>query len=103
MVKFKIIFVILLSATLFGCIGQPPTEFGKQVLEKVEAQKLKSGKYPETVEGNLVDKGYTKIETNDFFYIVDSTRTSFTLNVFNANGLSDVYDSKTKHWTRTDK
>jgi hypothetical protein len=103
MVKIKKIAFILLLTVLIGCVGNPPTEFGRQMLQSIENQKHSSGLYPETIEVNLAEKRYTKIEINDFFYIVDSTRTSFTLKVLNDNGLSDVYDSKIKKWIRTDK
>jgi hypothetical protein len=92
-----------LSTLFIGCYGKPPTERGKQLLQRIETEKLKVGEYPATIEGNLTDGGKTTIETNDFFYIVDTTKTSFTLKVFTENGLSDIYYSKTKQWVRTDK
>lgn len=95
--------LFLVTAFFVGCYGKPPTERGKQLLQAIEAEKLKSGSYPTTTDGNLTNRSYTNIETNDFFYIVDATRTSFTLKVFTENGLADVYDSKTKKWVRTDK
>ena len=103
MAKTKKIVFILLLTILFGCTGNPPTKLGRKLLQKIENQKDSSGSYPETIEGNLAKMVNMKIETNDFFYIVDSTRTSFTLKVFNDNGLSDIYDSKIKKWVRTDK
>lgn len=92
-----------LTAFLLGCYGNPPTEHGKQILQKIEAEKLTTGAYPASIDGNQIDIGKTNIETNDFFYLVDTAKTSFTLKVFTENGLADVYDSKTKQWVRTDK
>ena len=95
--------LFLLTAFLIRCYDKPPTKNGKQILQKIETEKLKTGSYPATIDGNLTGKGYNNIETNDFFYIVDTTGTSFTLKVFTEHGLAEVYDSKTKLWVRTDK
>lgn len=95
--------LFLLAAFLLGCYGKPPTERGKHILQKIETEKLKMGSYPATIDGNMTDRSYTNIKTNDFFYIVDTTKASFTLKVITENGLSDVYDSRTKQWVRTDK
>lgn len=103
MKKFKIVSIILLLTTFFSCVGKPPTEFGRQRLHKIEIQKQTFGLYPENVDGNLAGTNYTSVETNDFFFIVDSARTSFTLKIFNDDGLADIYDSKNKQWVRTDK
>lgn len=100
MIRFTL---FLLTFFLLGCYGKQPTERGKKILQKIETEKLKTGAYPAAIDGNFIGRGDTNIETNDFFYIVDTTRTSFTLKVFLENGLSDVYDSKTKQWIRTDK
>lgn len=103
LVKFRIASIIFLLITLYGCYGKPPTGFGSQLLQKIEAEKAATGVYPNFVEGNLANKVQKDIGVNDFYYIVDSARTSFTLKVFNENGLSDNYDSETKSWIRTDK
>ena len=101
--KFKIVSSILLATTFFSCVGNPPTEFGRKMLQEIEAQKQTSGLYPENMEGNLANTNYKEIRTNGFFYLVDSARTSFTLKIFTEDGLADIYESKKRQWIRTDK
>jgi hypothetical protein len=88
-----------------GSISLPAltTEFGRQMLQKIEVQKQTSGLFPQNLEGNLADRNYTNIGSNDFFYVVDSARKSFTLKILNENGLPDIYGSMAKQWIRTDK
>lgn len=103
--NFKPIVVGLLSIIFSCCNGKPPTPHGKQLLNRIEAYKAKTGNYPKTIEGNLADTDSRawNITTNSFFYIPDSAGTSYTLKVYNGEGLSDVYESKTKQWVRSDK
>ena len=94
---------MVLFTTIPGCYGQPPTQYAREVVKAVEQRKLQLGTYPTTIEGNVVGTYSTHLRTNDLFYLVDSAKLSFTLKVYNGNGLSDIYDSKTKRWVRTDK
>src|SRR5687768_13137572 len=93
--------VAILFVFLLGCYGKPPTPYGKALLNRIEIHKTTSGGYPKTIKGNLVDSSHWNITTNSFFYILDSSRDFFTLKVYLGDGLSDLYDSKSKQWIRS--
>ncbi|TXK29663.1 hypothetical protein FVR03_20560 [Pontibacter qinzhouensis] len=97
------LFLLLIFQILTGCVGEPPTEHARQLLQQVENHRQEKGLYPTTLPGNLTDGERSGIKAEYFIYIVDSTRTSFTLKVFIGNGLADIYKSGTGKWIRTDK
>ena len=104
-INSNLLVIFLISTFLSSCNGKPPTRFGKELLSHIEKYKVKEGSYPNTLNNNLVDKDSKEwdILTNSFFYIVDSSKACYTLKIYNGDGMSDMYDSKTKQWERSDK
>ena len=104
-INSNLLVIFLISTFLSGCNGKPPTRFGKELLSHIEKYKVKESSYPNTLNNNLVDKDSKEwnISTKSFFYIVDSSKACYTLKIYNGVGMSDMYDSKTKQWERSDK